>query len=280
MAEQNTFTVDTTPQTETVISNDGSTEGLTPDEQDSLAVGEEITAQQENLLAGKYKNAQELENAYIELEKKLGEKSAPDSQEQSSEEPETEAKTDTDEKPESPDGYAFLEDLYEQASSEKGEISKDMMDKLSSMSKQDIIQNFLQFRADAESKYQAIPDLSQQDVKELKGLVGGDQNYANMLQWAQTNLTEQEIGMFDAVMQNGDINSAFFAVNSLAQRYNDRVGYDGKMLTGNAPSNKGDTYRSQAEMVAAMSDPKYDKDPAYRRDRAGSPPLPNPHQVA
>lgn len=27
-----------------------------------------------------------------------------------------------------------------------------------------------------------------------------------------------------------------------------------------------DTYRSQAEMVAAMSDPKYDKDPAYRRD--------------
>ena len=241
-------------------------ENLTPDEQNSLEVGEAMEEQQEQMLAGKYKNAQELENAYIELEKKLGEKSAPDSQEQSSEEPETEAKTDTDEKPESPDGYAFLEDLYEQASSEKGEISKDMMDKLSSMSKQDIIQNFLQFRADAESKYQAIPDLSQQDVKELKGLVGGDQNYANMLQWAQTNLTEQEIGMFDAVMQNGDINSAFFAVNSLAQRYNDRVGYDGKMLTGNAPSNKGDTYRSQAEMVAAMSDPKYDKDPAYRRD--------------
>ena len=134
------------------------------------------------------------------------------------------------------------------------------------MSKQDIIQNFLQFRADAESKYQAIPDLSQQDVKELKGLVGGDQNYANMLQWAQSNLTEQEIGMYDAVMQNGDINSAFFAVNSLAQRYNDRVGYDGKMLTGKPASDRGDTYRSQAEMVAAMSDPKYDRDPAYRRD--------------
>ena len=87
-----------------------------------------------------------------------------------------------------------------------------------------------------------------------------------MLQWAQSNLTKQEIGMYDAVMQNGDINSAFFAVNSLAQRYNDRVGYDGKMLTGNAPSDRGDTYRSQAEMVAAMSDPKYDRDPAYRRD--------------
>jgi len=240
-------------------------ETLTPDEQDSLQVGEAMEEQQEQMLAGKYKNAQELENAYIELEKKLGKKSEGEATEETPDEPEAEAKTD--EKPEETvDGYAFLEDLYEQASSEKGEISKEMLGKLEGMSKQDIIQNFLQFRADAANKYQAIPDLSTNDVKELKGLVGGEQNYSNMLQWAQSNLTEQEIGMFDAVMGSGDINSAFFAVNSLAQRYNDRVGYDGKMLTGNAPKGSQDTYRSQAEMVAAMSDPKYDKDPAYRRD--------------
>ena len=241
-------------------------ENLTSDEQDSLQVGEAMEEQQESMLAGKYKNAQELENAYIELEKKLGEKSEPTSQEEASDEPEAEAKTDTDEKSESADGFAFLEDLYEQASSEKGEISKEMISKLDSMSKQDIIQNFLQFRADAASKYQAIPDLSKQDVSQLKDIVGGEKNYTNMLQWAQSNLTEQEIRMFDSVMSNGDINSAFFAVNSLASRYNDRIGYDGKMLTGTAPKGSQDTYRSQAEMVAAMSDPKYDKDPAYRRD--------------
>ena len=67
MAE-NTFTVDTTPPTETVADN------LTADEQDSLAVGEEIVEQQEQLLAGKYKDAQELEKAYVELQKKLGDK--------------------------------------------------------------------------------------------------------------------------------------------------------------------------------------------------------------
>ena len=242
-----------------------SSENLTSDEQDSLQVGEAMEEQQEQMLAGKYKNAQELENAYIELEKKLGKKSEGEATEETPDEPEAEAKTD-EKSDDSPDGYAFLEDLYEQASSEKGEISKEMLSKLEGMSKQDIIQNFLQFRAEAQNKYQAIPDLSQNDVKELKGLVGGDQNYSNMLQWAQSNLTEQEIGMFDAVMGSGDVNSAFFAVNSLAQRYNDRVGYDGKMLTGNAPKGSQDTYRSQAEMVAAMSDPKYDKDPAYRRD--------------
>ena len=64
MAE--TFTVDTTPQTETVP------DSLTAEEQDSLAVGESIAQEQETLLAGKYKNAEELEKAYKELESKLG----------------------------------------------------------------------------------------------------------------------------------------------------------------------------------------------------------------
>ena len=66
MAETNTFTVDTTPETVTSLEN------LTEEEQDSLKVGEEIVEQQEQLLAGKYKDASELEKAYIELQKKLG----------------------------------------------------------------------------------------------------------------------------------------------------------------------------------------------------------------
>ena len=251
------------PGTDTVTTENN----LTQDEQESLAVGTEMENQQEQALAGKYKNAQELEKAYIELEKKLGEKSSGDSQEESSDEPQAEEKSDTENKSDdTPPDFAFLEDLYEQASSEKGEISKELIDKLNGMSTQDVVQQFLNYRADAESKYIPKPDLSQQDVKELKGLVGGEKNYSNMLQWAQTNLTEQEINMFDNVMANGDINSAFFAVNSLAQRYNDRVGYDGKMLTGNAPKGSTDSFRSQQELVKAMSDSRYDNDPAYRND--------------
>ena len=41
---------------------------------ENLAVGQEMQKEQEQLLAGKYKNAEDLANAYIELEKKLGEK--------------------------------------------------------------------------------------------------------------------------------------------------------------------------------------------------------------
>ena len=54
MAE--TLTVDPTPDTEVVES--GGVQ-LTADEQDSLAVGEQIVEQQNQLLAGKYKDAEE-----------------------------------------------------------------------------------------------------------------------------------------------------------------------------------------------------------------------------
>ena len=66
--ETQTYTVDTQVQTETMPDN------LTPEEQDSLKVGEEISQQEDQLLAGKYKSAEELEKAYKELESKLGQK--------------------------------------------------------------------------------------------------------------------------------------------------------------------------------------------------------------
>ena len=92
MAETNTYTVDTTTQTETLTDN------LTADEQDSLAVGEKIVEGQEQLLAGKYKDAQELEKAYVELQKKLGD----------NEEKTEVAEQEPEEKPKLSDGAALL----------------------------------------------------------------------------------------------------------------------------------------------------------------------------
>ena len=72
MAE--TMTYD--PGTDTVTTENS----LTPDEQDSLQVGETLQQEQEGLLAGKYRTAEELEKAYGELERKLGEKGNQDSE--------------------------------------------------------------------------------------------------------------------------------------------------------------------------------------------------------
>jgi hypothetical protein len=57
-----------------------SVDNLNTDEQDSLQVGEAMQEAQDSLLAGKYKDAQELEKAYVELQQKLGEKGSQDNE--------------------------------------------------------------------------------------------------------------------------------------------------------------------------------------------------------
>jgi len=235
-----------------------SVDNLSAEEQDSLEVGKTMQQAEDTRLAGKYENAQELEKAYIELEKKLGEKSEPDSANESSDEQESEAKTDK----EAPEA-TVLDELWDQASSGK-EYSKETLEKLNKMSTTDLANMHLQYRQGNQQANQP-QDLSPQDVEQLQAVVGGKENYNNMMQWAQNNLQKQEVDMFDAVMERGDPLSAFFAVRSLAYRYNDASGYDGKMLTGAPPKSSGDTFKSQAQVVEAMGDSRYDTDPAYRQ---------------
>jgi len=230
-------------------------DNLTSEEQDSLKVGEELISQQDQLLAGKYKDAQELEKAYVELTKKLGEdkqEETPKIDTQSEDEPKSE-------KEEEPDNSTILEDLWEQAQEE--DFKKETLDQIVQMDQRDLANMYLQYRAKNSPQ-----QLSQEDVKSLKDIAGGDKGYSSMLEWANSNLQSKEIDMFDAVMEKGDPLSAFFAVRSLAYRYEDAMGRDGKMTTGTAPKTSGDIFRSQQEVVAAMSDPRYDVDPAYRRD--------------
>ena len=65
-------------------------ESQVADEAESLALGEEMIQAQEQRLAGKYKTTEELESAYIELQKKLG------GQEETSEEPQAETETESE----------------------------------------------------------------------------------------------------------------------------------------------------------------------------------------
>ena len=86
-----------------------------------------------------------------------------------------------------------------------------------------------------------------------------------MLGWAGQNLTYQEIESYDAIMDKGDPAAAYWAVQALSYRYRDANGSEGDLVQGKAPS-QGNGFRSQAELVQAMADPRYDRDPAYRQD--------------
>ena len=241
-------------------------ENLNADEQDSLQVGEAIIEQQEGLLAGKYKDAQELEKAYVELQKKLGDKGSGDSSEagdsQDSEQVESkESEQETKEAKENTASNGILDQLWEQAHT-KESYQKETVEALNKLSPVEIADAHLKFREQVE---RSQPQMTEKHVTELKNIAGGEQQYGEMLQWATNNLSDQEVKMFDAVMDQGNPLAAFFAVRSLAYRYNDAKGYDGKMVTGRAPRSDGDQFQSQAEVVEAMSDPRYDRDPAFRQ---------------
>ena len=238
------------PGTDTVTTENN----LSTEEQDSLKVGQEIENQQEQLLAGKYKNAEELEQAYVELQKKLGDDSS------GNEEPEASDEEVTDET--EPNSTNILDDLWDQV--EAKEFSEDTMKQLSSMKPSDIAKMHLEYRSQIQN---SLPqEYTQEQVEGIKGIVGGEENYSSMMKWASDNLAPQEIDMFDQAMDTGNPMAAYFAVQALAYRYQDSQGQDGEMLTGKPPSNSGNTFKSQAQLVAAMSDPRYEKDPAYRKD--------------
>tara|TARA_R100000700_G_C3159761_1_gene136103 strand:+ start:661 stop:1443 length:783 start_codon:yes stop_codon:yes gene_type:complete len=248
MAEAQTLTYDPNEQAEGELSTE---------EKESLEVGERLAEQQEQLLAGKFKDAEELEKGYIELQKKLG------SSEKGTEEGTTETKDEkVEEKEDEKVDTAFLDKLWDDAN--KGELSKETLQELDGKSARDLAQLYLQYRQD--NQPEVPPGLTEENVKDLKGIVGGEEEYTSMMTWAKDALQEKEVEMYDEVMEKGDPLSAFFAVQALTYRYNDAKGVDGQMLQGKAPVEKGDTFRSQAEVVRAMNDPRYDKDPAYRQD--------------
>lgn len=245
MAE--TLTYDASPEAEV----------LNADEQESLEIGEQIQADQEGLLAGKYTNAQELEKAYLELQGKLGEPKKEASEEVKEEleiEPEGEKETP-------PNTTDILDRLWDQAVSK--EYKDDTLQELGKMSARDVAQMHLQYRAENQQNQEVI---TEDQVAQLKEIAGGDKGYSSMMGWAKDTLQEGEINMFDAVMERGDPLACFFAVQALKYRYDDASGSDGKMLTGKAPTNRGDQFKSNAQLVEAMSDPKYDNDPAYRKE--------------
>ena len=251
MAE--TLSYDNTPETEV----------LTPDEQDSLEVGEKLVAEQEGLLAGKYKNAEDLEQAYLSLQKKLGQK-----EEQTGEE-EGEGYTEEEESNEEVSANAPAISLINEASNEyysnDGTLSEETISKFSEMSSQDLVNAYIEIQAKNPQAPQNI-EMSDAQVNSVMNAAGGESNYNKVVEWAASNLGDRQIDAFDSVVDSGNPAAIGIAFQGLQSAYNEANGYEGRMLQGKAPSSAGETFRSQAELVAAMGDPRYETDPAYRAD--------------
>ena len=241
-------------QTETMPDN------LTPEEQDSLAVGEQMQADQEQLLAGKYKNAEELEKAYVELQKKLGDKEE-DTEKVSTEE-------QTEDKPQLSEGATLITDASKEYFDNGNKLSDETLAKFSSLSSQDLIKAYMEIQSNPELQQQAAPpaEISTAQINQIKNSAGGEKAYSNIVNWAKTNLPQEQITAFDEVVNMGSVQAIQLAVSGLKAQYDNANGVEGRMVTGKTAPNNGDVFRSQADLVRAMNDPRYDNDPAYRQD--------------
>ena len=192
MAE--TFTSDNTPDTEI----------LTEEEQDSLEVGEKLVAEQEGLLAGKYKNTEDLEAAYLSLQKKLGQEEEETDYEESDEGYAEEEETD-----EEVSEYAPAVSLINEASDEyyanDGQLSEETISRFSEMSSQDLVNAYMEMHESGQvgTQQQAV-ELSDAQVNSVMNAAGGESNYNQVVEWAASNLSERQIDAFDSVVDSGN----------------------------------------------------------------------------
>tara|TARA_A100001388_G_scaffold269495_1_gene245858 strand:- start:287 stop:1129 length:843 start_codon:yes stop_codon:yes gene_type:complete len=246
-------------------------------EAESLKIGEELMAKQEKMLAGKYKNPEDLEAAYLELQKKLGQSEST----QETAEPDSEYEMYTD------DGavnYDTANELYgeqlgnlfkdndidpfkmnEYFAENGGTLSEDMYSQLgkAGLSKE-VVDNYLAGVRNEVGIESTEPVLSASEIKDLKNLAGGERGYDTLMDWAGNNLDQEAINDFDNVLATGNKTAIKFAITALMGKYEDSQGRDSKIVTGKESSTEN--YRSMAEVVRDMNRPEYQNDEAFRDD--------------
>ena len=234
---------------------------FTEEEQEALRVADELGEKENELLAGKYESAEELEEAYLNLQKKLGSQDEDDEVE--------DTYLDDDEYPEDvADGVDLITTASEEYFENDGQISEETMERFTEMSSSELVEAYMAIKdrnPDLDSGGYS-EDLTDAEMSQVYNSAGGEAEYNNLTQWAAQNLDEAKMDAFNDIIDKGNATSIQIAVAGLRAEYENQEGYEGRMLTGKAAKSSGDIFRSQAEVVQAMSDPKYDRDPAYRQD--------------
>ena len=131
-----TYSYDNTPETEV----------LTAEEQDSLEVGEQLVAEQEQLLAGKYRSTEDLEAAYLSLQKKLGQEEEEVDYESSDEGYAEEEEGDEEVFDDAP-AVSLINEASEEYWSNEGTLSEETIERFSEMSSQDLVNAYIEIQS-------------------------------------------------------------------------------------------------------------------------------------
>ena len=212
--------------------------------------------QRPDWLPEKFKSAEQMAEAYANLESKLG------SNEQAQETPE-ETTTETTEQAEASDVQQAVENAgvdfnaLQSEYNELGGLSSDAYEALEEAGfSQDLVNSWIKGQEALTSNYQSA----------VYDSVGGEEVYGEMTSWASDNLSAGEIQAFDKAVTSGDLDMVKMAVTNLQSKYQAAEGTDPTLVSeGQSSNSAGGVYGSWAEVTAAMNDTRYESDVAYRQ---------------
>lgn len=273
------FTFDSTDPTAAQSQQEAEAKALAEGERliEQQQKAQELTYEQARLqeesqarYAGKYKSAEELEKAYLELQKKLGQ-AKEEQTEEPSETPEEgpvegdEEETVEEEAEELSEVAQLLTEASKEFAENSSKLTEETIEKLSQLDSRTLVETWAQYIAQQEQQATQAA-ITQQDADRVMKAVGGEKFYQEMLGWASENLTPAEVAAYDNVVNGGDADAVYWAAMGLKAKYTDAVGFEGKQVSGKRPTSSEPGFRSHAELARAIRDPRYKDDPAYRRD--------------
>ena len=131
-------------------------------EQEALEVAEKLGQEESELYAGKYENAEQLEQAYLELQKKLGS------------DDDDEAETSTLNKEAEYDesvsaGVELITNASQEYFDNEGQLSSETMSKFTEMSSSELVEAYMAIRANNPDVEGAAPtaDLSDAEINQV-----------------------------------------------------------------------------------------------------------------
>lgn len=218
------------------------------DQAEAALKAEQTQQESQTRLAGKFTSAEELERAYLELERKLGQQGQ--QQQQQPPTPMTEEKA-----AELVQNAGLDVDAMTNYYAQNGQLSEDHY---AALEKAGIPRSFVdQYIEGAEASANQMRD-------NIMSKVGGAEAFQGMAQWAQANLSQAELMAYNRAVESMDMTVVENAVLGLAFRYQQEMGRDPRLLGGGVAAPSG--FQSVAQLVEAMKDPRYEKDPAYRKE--------------
>ena len=224
---------------DTAVNKDGEGATIRDIKQEDLQTSSED--QRPEWLPEKFKNAEELSKAYTELEKQYSGRKEETKPEDVAQEVQDKG----------------LDKFYNEYA-ETGVLSENSYTELA---KQGLNKNLVDTYIEGQKL------VADTQTKQVQDVAGGKERYSELVEWAGKNLSEPEQKVFNDMVDSGDVETAKFAVQGLMSKAN--VNYNPNqpdLFEGTSDVISADAFTSVSQITDAMNDPRYEKDPTFRKE--------------